>query len=240
LNHAAGINPRRRQALIADEPSLDPPTLNCELTTPEEHDRERFGRALRAAGAFLALLWIIKAGEALAGADLARFGITPRQMSGLPGILVAPLIHGSWAHLGANSLPLLVIGSSLLFGYPRAARIVLPAVYLGTGLAVWCFARPAYHIGASGLTFGMMFFVFTVGALRWDRRAIALSCLVFFLYGGMLWGVFPTGPGISFETHLFAALMGVVLAIVLRRHDPPPPEKKYSWERVEEKGEGDG
>jgi membrane associated rhomboid family serine protease len=76
----------------------------------------------------------------------------------------------------------------------------------------------------------MMFFVFTIGALRWDRRAIALSMVVFFLYGGMIWGIFPSEPGVSFESHFFGAALGVLLAFVLRRLDPPPPEKKYEWE----------
>jgi membrane associated rhomboid family serine protease len=109
-------------------------------------------------------------------------------------------------------------------------------VYAGSGLGVWLFARDASHIGASGLTFGMMFFVFTVGALRWDRRAIALSLIVFFLYGGMIWGIFPYDPQISYESHFFGAVIGVVLAVLLKNHDPAPPRKRYSWE---EEGETD-
>jgi hypothetical protein len=95
---------------------------------------------------------------------------------------------------------------------------------------VWLYARETYHIGASGLTFGMLFFIFAIGALRWDRRAIALSMLVFFLYGGMIWGIFPGRPGISFEYHFFGAAIGVLGAIALRNLDPAPPKKKYSWE----------
>ncbi|MCK5662394.1 MAG: rhomboid family intramembrane serine protease, partial [Thiotrichaceae bacterium] len=86
------------------------------------------------------------------------------------------------------------------------------------------------HIGASGLTFGFMFFVFAIGAIRWDRRASVLSMLVFFLYGGMIWGIFPSKPDISFESHFFGAVIGIVLAILLRNYDPHSPEKKYSWE----------
>ena len=122
----------------------------------------------------------------------------------------------------------------LLYGYPRSAKVLLPLVYVGGGAAVWLFAREAYHIGASGMAFGMLFFVFTTGALRWDRRAIALSMIVFFLYGGMLWGVFPSTPDVSFESHLSGALIGIVLAYVLRHRDPEPPRKQYSWEREEE------
>jgi membrane associated rhomboid family serine protease len=146
------------------------------------------------------------------------------------GILTGALIHGSWSHLFANTLPVIILGTALLYGYPRSARIVLAAVYLGSGLGVWLFAREAYHIGASGLTFGVMFFLFVIGALRWDKRAIVLSMIVFFLYGSMIWGIFPSAPNISFESHLFGALTGVMLAIVLKNHDPAPVEKKYSWE----------
>ncbi len=122
----------------------------------------------------------------------------------------------------------------LLYGYPRSAKVLLPVLYLGGGAAVWVFAREAYHIGASGLIFGMLFFVFTVGALRWDRRAIAISLVVFFLYGGTIWGVLPPSPDVSFESHLSGALIGIVLAFVLRRRDPEPQRKQYSWEKQEE------
>jgi len=98
---------------------------------------------------------------------------------------------------------------------------------------VWLFAREAYHIGASGLAFGMLFFVFTIGAIRWERRTIALSLVVFFLYGGMIWGVLPVARDVSFESHLSGALIGIVLAFLLRRRDPEPPRKQYSWETEE-------
>ncbi|MFV9616920.1 MAG: rhomboid family intramembrane serine protease [Gammaproteobacteria bacterium] len=84
------------------------------------------------------------------------------------------------------------------------------------------------------MTFGFMFFVFTVGAIRWDKRAIALSMVVFFLYGSMIWGIFPGEPGISFESHFFGAMIGIILAILLRNHDPYLAEKKYSWEEDED------
>jgi membrane associated rhomboid family serine protease len=182
------------------------------------------------AAAFTGLLWIVQLTELALGLELARFSLYPGRTETLYGILTAPLLHGSPAHLFANTAPLLVLGTAVLYGYPRAGRIALPAIWLLSGLGVWLFARPAWHLGASGLTFGLMFFVFTIGALRWDRRAIALSLVVFLLYGGMIWGVFPTAPGVSWEYHLFGAAAGVLLAVLLRRLDPPPEEKKYSWE----------
>ena len=207
-----------------------------ETPPSSDTDTRRLRRAFILATSFAALLWLIKLAELLSGLELVACGVYPQQLSGLAGILWAPLIHGSLTHLFANTAPLIILGTALLYGYPRSARIVLPVVYVGSGLGVWLFARQAWHIGASGLTFGMMFFVFTVGALRWDRRAIALSLVVFFLYGGMIWGIFPYDPQISYESHFFGAVIGGILAIVLKNHDPAPPAKKYSWE---EEGEAD-
>ena len=183
---------------------------------------------------FTVALWLIKIIEVLIGARLYKLGIYPGEISGLTGVIMAPLIHSSFSHLFANTAPLLVLGTALIYGYPKSAKIAVPVIYLGTGLCVWLFARQTYHIGASGLTFGFMFFVFTIGALRWDRRAIALSMVVFLLYGGMIWGIFPNEPGVSYESHFFGALIGVVLAILLRNHDPYLPEKVYDWEDDED------
>lgn len=191
--------------------------------------RIAFGLAL----AFALLLWAVKIVEFLGGLDFARFGIYPQSPGGLVGILLAPFIHASFAHLFANTAPLIVVGTMLVYAYPRAARVVLPAVYLGGGAGVWLFARESYHIGASGLVFGMLFFVLTIGVLRWDRRAIALSLVVFFLYGGMIWGILPVAEEISFESHLSGALIGMLLAFGLRHLDPKPLPKQYSWEREE-------
>jgi membrane associated rhomboid family serine protease len=190
----------------------------------------RLRSAFTMTSSFALLLWLVKLVEYFGGLDFTPCGIFPRQLSGLIGVFCAPFIHGSFAHLFANTAPLVVIGTMLLYGYPRAARILLPTVYLGGGLAVWLFAREAYHVGASGLAFGMLYFVLAIGVLRWDRRAIALALVVFFLYGGMIWGILPDSQDISFESHLSSALIGTLLAFLLRRRDPEPPRKKYSWE----------
>jgi membrane associated rhomboid family serine protease len=180
------------------------------------------------------LLWAIKFTEYITASDFIQLGIYPRRASGLFGIIFAPLIHSSFAHLFANTAPVILIGTMLLYGYPRAARVLLPVVYLGSGISVWLFARESYHIGASGLAFGMLLFVFTLGVLRWERRAIALSLVVFFLYGGMILGVLPIQQDISFESHLSGALIGMLMAFRLRQYDPAPPRKQYSWESEEE------
>jgi len=196
-------------------------------------DTRKLGIAFAATLSFVLLLWLLKLVEYLGGFDLAQFGIYPRRAVGLAGVLLAPFIHGSVAHLFANTAPILVMGTMLLYGYPRAAKVLLSAVYLGGGAAVWLFAREAYHIGASGLAFGMLFFVFTIGVLRWERRTMAISLLVFFLYGSMISGVIPGEQEISFESHLSGALIGILLAFLLRHRDPESPRKQYSWEHEE-------
>jgi membrane associated rhomboid family serine protease len=199
---------------------------------PAPHVREdthRLRRAFLLALAFAAALWWIKMLEALVPIDLISYGVYPRTLHGLPGVLTAPFIHGSLAHLISNTPPIVILGTALLYGYPHSARLVVPVVLLGTGLGVWLFGRESYHVGASGLATGVLFFILTIGVLRWDRRAIGLSLAVFFLYGGMIWGVFPGEPGISYESHLAGALIGVALAFLLRNRDPIPV-KRYSWE----------
>jgi membrane associated rhomboid family serine protease len=196
-------------------------------------------RSFLLVAAFALLLWLIESVELLFGLDLTYLGVYPRQLDGLIGILLAPLIHGSLSHLFANTPPLILLGTLLLYAYPRSARIVIPSVYLGSGLGVWLFARSAYHIGASGLVFGLLSFLLVIGILRWDKRAIALSLAVSFLYGSLLWGIFPSKPQISFEAHLFGALVGLVLAFLLKLRDPPPPQKRYSWEDEDEEDEED-
>ncbi len=179
---------------------------------------------------FVLLLWLLKLAEYLTGSDFTQFGIYPRDPEGLIGILFAPFIHGSTAHLFANSAPIMIMGTVLIYGYPKSTRILLPMVYIVGGFAVWLFAREAYHIGASGIAFGLLFFVFTIGVIRWERRTIALSLSVFLLYGGMASGLIPGEQSISFESHLSGSFIGLVLAFLLKHHDPRPPRKKYSWE----------
>jgi membrane associated rhomboid family serine protease len=122
-----------------------------------------------------------------------------------------------------------MLGTVMLHLYPNSAVRVIPAVYLGPGVAVWLFARGSVHIGASGLVYGLASYIFVAGVIRRDARAIAASLLVSFLYGALVWGVLPIKPGMSWETHLAAGLIGLVLAIALRHLDIPP-RKRYDWE----------
>ena len=171
--------------------------------------------------------------------DLYRFGIYPGRVHELPNLLSAPLIHGSWGHLLSNSFTLLVLLTLLLYAYPRSALAVLALIYLGSGAGVWLFGRESYHFGASGITHGLMFYIFTSGILRRDRLSIALSMIVFFLYGSMIWSIFPQEPGVSFESHFFGAAAGVLGAFLFSRRDPMPEEKHYEWEDEDREEEPD-
>jgi membrane associated rhomboid family serine protease len=203
-----------------------------------ERARANFRLAVKIAIGFVALLWSIQLVNSALGLGPQDFGVRPRELAGLPGILFAPVVHGGFEHLLANSLPLVILGTAMLYLYPTAARIVLPAVYLGTGVAVWLFARGSSHVGASGLVYGLVSYIFVAGLIRRDRRAIAASLLVSFMYGASVWGLLPIEPGVSWETHLAAALIGLVLAIALRRRDIPP-RRRYSWEEENDNAESE-
>ena len=196
-----------------------------------ESDRAQgnFRLALKVSLYFILLLWIITLLDWGLGLELTRFGVHPRSYSGLPGVLVAPLLHGDFSHLISNSLPLLVLGTGMLYLYPQSSLKVIPVVYLGPGFAVWLIGRPSLHIGASGLIYGLAIYILISGIIRRDTRAVSASMLVFFLYGTLLWGLIPSHSSISWETHLVAALMGLTLAILFRRLDVPL-RKRYDWE----------
>jgi membrane associated rhomboid family serine protease len=206
--------------------------------TGAEQARDSFRLAVKIALGFVTLIWFIQLLNYGLGLDLERFGVRPRVMAGLPGILLAPMLHSGFGHLIANSLPLLVLGTVMLHLYPRSAVSVLPTVYLGPGIAVWLFGRASVHLGASGLVYGLVSYIFVAGLIRRDRRAIAACLLVCFMYGSLVWGVLPLERTVSWETHLAAALIGVPMAIMLR-HIDIPPRKRYSWEDETDEYEGE-
>jgi membrane associated rhomboid family serine protease len=197
--------------------------------TGSAHSHALLALAVRLSIGFVVLLWLIHLMNWGLGLDPWPLGVRPREWSGLVGIVTAPLVHGDFAHLFANSVPLATVGAAMLFLYPRSSLRVLPAVYLGPGVLVWLFGRSSAHIGASGLVYGLVSYVLVAGLLRRDRRAIAASLLVVFMYGSLAWGVLPIQPGVSWETHLAAAGIGVLLALAFRRLDVPP-RKRYTWE----------
>jgi len=163
-------------------------------------------------------------------------GVKPLSSEGLPGILLSPFIHADWGHLGANAGPFLVLTSVLFYVYRDIALKVFIWIYILAGIWLWFGARDAWHVGASGLVYGMAAFLFVSGIIRNYVPLIALSMMVVFLYGGLFWGIFPVEWLVeySWEAHLWGALAGVVVAVVFRNEGPqkpPPPEEEDDDER---------
>ncbi len=174
-------------------------------------------------------LWLILILDTVLGLGLSHYGLRPRHLDGLIGILTAPLLHGGAEHLFSNTLPLIISLTALLYFYPRSAMRVIPLIWIGSGLLAWMIGRDSLHFGASGLIYGMLAYVFVGGLLRLDMRSVAVSVMVWFLYGSMIWGILPIRPNMSWELHLAGAILGVAMAIAYRRWDQTPV-KRYSWE----------
>ena len=191
--------------------------------------QRNFKLALKIALIMTAFLWLILIIDSLLGLGLARFGLRPGHLKGLIGVFTAPLLHGGAEHMFSNTAPLIVSITTVLYLYPRSSMRVIPIIWLGSGLLAWFIGRPSLHFGASGFVYGLLAFVFISGILRLDMRSVAVSVMVWFLYGSMIWGVLPIRPNMSWELHLSGAILGVVLAIVFRRWDVTPI-KRYDWE----------
>jgi membrane associated rhomboid family serine protease len=197
--------------------------------TSSPRAQRNFKLALKIALYLVAVLWLILIIDTVLGLGLARFGLRPHRLDGLIGILTAPLLHSGAQHLFSNTLPLLVSMTTILYLYPRSAMRVIPIIWIGSGVLAWLIGRPNLHFGASGFVYGLLAFVFISGILRLDMRSVAVSVMVWFLYGSMIWGVLPIKPGMSWELHLAGAILGVALAIAYRRWDVTPV-KRYAWE----------
>lgn len=200
----------------------------------EEAEKTRLIESLVYPFLFVALLWFIKFSEIYFFGNFLRLGILPRQLKGLTGIFTAPLIHGDITHLISNTLPLIILGIIIFYFYTSSAPELFLWIYLATGLMVWIAADGSgYHLGASGLIYGFVSFLFFSGIFRRDRRSMALALLVTFVYGGIVWGVLPIYQGVSWESHLFGGLIGGVCAWFYRKRDRIPEEEEYEWMKEE-------
>src|ERR1035437_610359 len=187
---------------------------------PIMDDKKKFITSLILPLGFVFLLWVIKISEIIFNLDFTRFGILPGSVKGIPGILFAPLVHANIKHLFSNSIPILFLGSGIIYFYRNSSYKVILIIYLGTGILDWIFARKAYHIGASGIIYGFVAFLFFSGIIRRDSRAIALALLVTFLYGSLIWGILPLDSSVSWESHLFGSIMGIFCAFLYKGSDP--------------------
>jgi membrane associated rhomboid family serine protease len=166
---------------------------------------------------FILLLWIIKSIEWANEIDFGFYGILPRTLRGSIGIITAPLIHGDAIHLMSNTIPLIILGVGLFYFYHHIAIEVFVWIYLASGFWVWIVGRMAYHIGSSGLVYGLVMFIFWGGILRRNPRTLAISIIIFFLYGGMIYGMFPIDEAVSWESHVMGSVAGIFLAFYFRK-----------------------
>jgi membrane associated rhomboid family serine protease len=175
-------------------------------------------------------LWIIHFISVLLDIYPYELGILPRSLRGLIGIITSPLIHSDFSHLFSNTVPLVLLGFGIFYFYPKSAYKVFAFVYFCTGFLVWLFAREVYHVGASGIVYAFVSYFFFNGLFRRDTKSVTLSLIVVFLYGGLVWGILPGMKGISWESHFFGAVSGMLASFVFRKSDP---NKKYDWENEE-------
>ncbi len=161
---------------------------------------------------FTFIIWIIHFIQVAFCIDFTHLGVYPLKLKGLLGIILSPLIHGSWEHLFSNTIPLVVLGTMLFYFYPKSAFKVFILLYFVTSIWVWFGARQAYHIGSSGIIYGLASYIFTCGILLQSTSLLSISLLVVFLYGSLIWGLFPLNWEISWESHISGFVLGIILA----------------------------
>lgn len=157
-----------------------------------------------------------------------KLGMHPRHLDGLLGILTSPLVHGNFEHLIGNSTSFFVLATALFFFYRKMALRIFIINYLLSGILLWLGGRAVWHIGASGIIYGLATFLFFSGVFRKDIRLLTISLIVIFIYGSLFWGLFPIKEGISWDGHLMGAASGIYLASTFSKYGPP--RQKFDWE----------
>jgi membrane associated rhomboid family serine protease len=181
---------------------------------------------------FVALMWSVKGIEVCIGAEFFSHGILPRTFSGLQGVLFSPFIHKDFFHLINNTYPLIILGGMLFYFYKKLGLQIFLWLFFIAGIWLWAIGRPNFHIGASGVVYALASFIFSSGLIKKQTKLSAVSLLVIFLYGSMIWGILPIYKGVSWEGHLAGLLAGLLLAVFYKNEGPRP--KKYQWEIDEE------
>ena len=181
---------------------------------------------------FILIILIIKLVEISFDLSFASYGLYPRRLSGLPGIILTPLLHKDLMHLFNNAVPLFVSIVGIFYFYRKVSYQIFIIIYLVTQFLIWIFARDSYHIGASGLVYGLMAFLFFASAFSNNKNMLALSLILIFAYGAMFWGILPVENNVSWESHLIGAIVGFGVAIIYRKQGPKP--EKFDWEDEED------
>lgn len=182
--------------------------------TDLQAENERFAYSFLPGMLFVGLIWLIALLVYLSDVQLTWLGVRPREFFGLVGVVAGPLIHSDLVHLLSNSFPLVLLSGFILFLHRTVALRVFVLVYLLSGLITWFIGRNAYHVGASGVVYGLAGFLLFNGILRRDRAGLAVSLAILFLYSGLFYGLFPAEERISWEGHLGGLVAGLVSALL--------------------------
>ncbi|WP_242133341.1 rhomboid family intramembrane serine protease [Aestuariivivens marinum] len=186
---------------------------------------------------FVLTIWLVFWFEVRFGFNFSKYGIYPQTLKGLRGVLLSPFIHGNIQHLYHNTIPLFVLSAAMFYFYRAITWKVILWGILFSGFLTWYIGRPSYHIGASGLIYVLISFTFFKGIFAKHFRLIALSLLIVFLYGSMIWYTLPIEEGISWEGHLSGLIVGLAFALFFRKEIAKP--KKYIWEQESYNGDED-
>ena len=189
---------------------------------------------------FIFIMWMVKFSEIIFNIDFKDLGVYPRSVYGLIGIISSPFIHADFAHLIANSLPLFFLSFMLFYFYREISYKIFFLIFFVTGIWVWFGGRESFHIGASGIVYGLASFLFFSGIIRRNTKLMGITLVIAFLYGSMIWGIFPEffpEKNISWESHLSGLLGGLIFAYYYRKQGPKI--KKYDWEDDEDEDEDD-
>ena len=177
---------------------------------------------------FLLIMWGVKIFEILYNTSYIDLGVLPRSFKGLKGIIFSPFIHKDLSHLINNSMPIIVLGSSLSYFYPRIKFRLVLWLYFTCGILLWGIGRSSFHIGASGFIYALASFIFFSGLMKKNKRLSALSLVVVFIYGSMFWGLLPTHENVSWEGHLSGLIAGLIIAFFFKNLGPK--KDVYQWE----------
>ncbi|PKV76197.1 rhomboid family intramembrane serine protease [Pontibacter ramchanderi] len=214
------------------------------LQSPEnlKAENERFAYSFLPGALFVGLIWLVALLSYLNDVNLVWLGIHPRDFLGLVGVFLGPLIHSGLIHLLSNSFPLVLLSGFILFLHRSVALRVFVLVYVLSGLFTWFIGRDAYHVGASGVVYGLAGFLLFNGIARRDRAGLAVSLAILFLYSGLFYGLFPSEERISWEGHLGGLLTGLVAAVLYGEHidkkqpaipaEPPLSQNEYTAQEL--------
>ncbi|WP_367997824.1 rhomboid family intramembrane serine protease [Tenacibaculum soleae] len=217
---------------MTDVPKLSFGFIFAILYSMKESKQLKFSNSVLAIPfVYVFSIWFVYWIEIKFGFNFNKFGVFPRTLLGLKGIFFSPFIHSDTNHLFNNSIPLFVLSASVFYFYKDVAIKIFTYGLILTGILTWLIARKSFHIGASGIVYLLFSFVFFSGIIRKHYRLVALSFIIIFLYGSMIWYVLPIKEGVSWEGHLSGLIIGFILSMIYRKKGII--KEKYEFSKTE-------